>query len=108
MEELTRDGDYIESLIEFDGGQDFEAHMSFKVYEVESWNSENIPQERELYLKGTIKWDGCSHIYFGNEDNDGYIHMCGKGCFNKHIEIINALWELARTKIKGWYEEVAN
>ena len=102
MEELTRDGDYIESLIEFDEGQDFEAYMSFKVYEVEAWNSENIPQEKELYLRGTIKWDGCSNLDIGDH------HFCGRQGYDSHIKIVNALWELARTKIKGWNEEVAN
>jgi hypothetical protein len=28
----------------------------------------------EPLVKGTIKWDACSHLYFGNE---GYIHTCG-------------------------------
>ncbi len=27
------------------------------------------------YISGIIKWDGCSHLYFG--DRDGYIHACG-------------------------------
>lgn len=32
-------------------------------------------------LHGMIKWDGCSHVYFGDAENSGYIHMCGSNSF---------------------------
>lgn len=30
----------------------------------------------DVYLHGTIKFDGCSHNYFGDPDRRGYIHCC--------------------------------
>ena len=30
----------------------------------------------EVFFKGYIKWDGCSHVFFGDEQ--GYLHLCGK------------------------------
>lgn len=48
--------------------------MEFEVYEVISWEADNskAPCDTELYLKGAIKWDGCSHLYFGHK---GYLHL---------------------------------
>lgn len=30
----------------------------------------------DVYIHGTIKFDGCSHNYFGDPDRRGYIHGC--------------------------------
>lgn len=39
------------------------------------------PDEKEQILSGFIKWDGCSHLYFGDKEPDGgansYWHACG-------------------------------
>lgn len=47
----------------------------------------------ESYLTAMIKWDGCSHFNFG--DKDGYIHLCGQGCYAKHCALIKYLWDRA-------------
>lgn len=33
-------------------------------------------KEAQTLIKGLVKWDGCSHLTFG--DKDGYIHACGR------------------------------
>lgn len=33
------------------------------------------PHEAEPFIAGSVKWDGCSHMWFGNKD--GYLHLCG-------------------------------
>ena len=38
------------------------------------------------YMNGTIKWDGCSHIY-----SAGYWHMCGMSSFAKHVALMKYL-----------------
>jgi len=43
------------------------------------------------YMTGMVKWDGCSHYYFGDEE--GYIHLCGKGCIRGHIEIVDKVYK---------------
>jgi hypothetical protein len=30
----------------------------------------------DVWLRGSIKFDGCSHNYFGDSDRGGYIHGC--------------------------------
>ena len=94
-------------LIEYGKGN-LETDCSFEVFEVMSWSMENIPEEIELYVRGTIKWDGCSHIYFGGEQNeDGYIHMCGKHSFVNHCKLMAALWEVVTARIKKFDKETA-
>ena len=61
---LLCDGGYINFLIKIiTKGEDLQYRMEFEVYEVNSWECDdsNTPAETELYLEGTIKWDGCSH-----------------------------------------------
>jgi len=38
--------------------------------------------DAEPYVTGSVKWDGCSHYYFGR---DGYLHMHGA----EDIEVLN-------------------
>lgn len=92
-------------LIEFDEGQNFETRAEFSVFEVTSWIDDK-PCDIELYLKGTIKWDGCSHIYFGDEN--GYLHLCGKFYFDQHKKVIDAIWDVCSKKIIGFNENVAS
>ena len=45
-------------------------------------------EDGDDYISGTVKWDGCSHYYFGDE---GYLHLCGKQpikCLQETIEHI--------------------
>lgn len=100
---LSNDG-FCEFQIKLFG--DFEYAMEFEVYEVVSWEADdsNTPCDTELYIKGTIKWDGCSHLNFGDE---GYLHLCGKSYFVKHCKVITALYELAEKTIKQYDADVA-
>lgn len=82
----------------------FEYWCDFEVYEVTARSMDNIPRDIELYLEGTIKWDGCSHITFGDE---GYIHMCGKRYFDLHSKLMPILYETVRNKIEHYNKDVA-
>jgi len=106
MEVLIKDGDYVNYLIEFEEG-DFETSATFNVFEVTSWNADNNEVlDTEHYLKGYIKWDGCSHIWFGDEN--GYLHLCGKTYFERHKQVIDAIWDVCSKKIKGFDNDVAS
>lgn len=43
-------------------------------------------REPEIKLSGMVKWDGCSHINFG--DGDGYMHLCGLGDYENLAELL--------------------
>ena len=97
MEALIEKDGYINYLIETD--KDKEYNLSFKIYQVISWTGEknNDPGDIELFISGFIKWDGCSHLYFG--DGDGYLHLCGKAYFKELKEVLDAVWEKAEKEI---------
>lgn len=54
--------------------------------------------DKELYLKANIKWDECSHWWFGEEDkeNPGYLHFCGYNDHLRHVKLVGTL--IAKTK----------
>lgn len=50
-------------------------------------------EEAQTLFRGLIKWDGCSHVYFGDEE--GYIHLCGFDSWNYFYNALNRVWEYA-------------
>lgn len=86
------------------------ASVDFKVYEIigEQGKKFDIPiyegiggcgfddkstpdiKKANTYMTGRVKWDGCSHYYFGDE---GYIHLCGKGYIKSHAEIVEKVYK---------------
>lgn len=80
-----------------------EHYINFSIYEVCSWSSPKEPFEIELYIKGVIKWDGCSHIYFGRIGDDGnsdsYLHLCGKDDWKKHCDIMKWIYRTITSKM---------
>jgi len=99
FKEPTYGFDYIEFLIEWnDNGE----YNEFVIHNVHGWNVEtNLPDDLsdyDKYIKGYIKNDGCSHIWFGSED--GYLHLCGKDFFEQHCKILNAIYDICSKRIK--------
>ena len=100
MELLLEEDGFNLFLIEFIDNN-FEVSAKFNVFEVTSWGSNGREiADMELYLKGQVKWDGCSHIWFG--DKDGYLHLCGKDYFDRHNKVMSSIWDLCSKKIKKW------
>lgn len=46
--------------------------------------------EAEPYIKGSVKWDGCSHFNFGDE---GYLHLCGRDDIDKLANALSVIYE---------------
>jgi len=53
----------------------------------------------EILVKGSIKWDGCSHNTFG--DRNGYIHACSRSEMVRFGELFNKLFEIAQELMPG-------
>lgn len=69
-----------------------------EVLEVDGWTEAKAPEETRLYLRATIKWDGCSHVEFGEIENGkptGYLHLCGAFYWKRHCEIMQ--WAFMQT-----------
>ena len=100
---LARDG-YVRFFIEILKDTDY--FLSFNLYAINCWELDHTPivEEKEPYLTGYIKWDGCSHFNFGNQ---GYLHLCGEKSFIIHSEIIIYLFEIAAQLITKWENKTA-
>ena len=103
METLIKNGERITHLIECE--DDKHSSLNFKVHEVISWTMDNEVSDIEELLNGHIKWDGCSHIWFG--DNDKYLHLCGKSEFDKLKKVLDAVWDKAEKEIVIFDKELA-
>jgi hypothetical protein len=86
------------------------------VYEIVGRDENNLPMlgdicdgihdEPEPYLRGFLKWDACCHFYFGEADNQGYIHICGPENFRKHIDLFEYLLKRGREIVPGADEKM--
>jgi hypothetical protein len=52
------------------------------------------PDQAEVLVKGTIKWDGCSHNTFG--EGNGYLHACSRAEMVRFGELFNKLFDMAQ------------
>jgi hypothetical protein len=65
-----------------------------------SVDDEKQPIDYEPYLNCTVKWDGCSHLYFGAEretgdGRDAYLHLCGVNDYKNHFQLMRELYDYA-------------
>lgn len=70
-------------------------YAEFVVKEIVAWNLDGEPLRCEEYLECLIKWDSCSHFWFGDGDDDGYLHLCGVGDFINHVKLVRWLYNKA-------------
>lgn len=105
METLIKEKDYIKYLIITE--PDKYSSLEFTVWQVNSWNEENKPcmEDNEIFIRGSIKWDGCSNINFG--DADGYLHLCGNKYFKDMKNVLDAVWKKAEQEIETFNKEIA-
>lgn len=104
---LANEEGYPEFIISIFG--DCEYTMDFEVHQVMLWEADEnkTPSEKELYLSGFIKFDGCAHLTFGEAGGSGYIHMCGERGFKHHCQVMSAVYMLAESTIKNFNKESA-
>ena len=70
------------------------SQVEFEVEEIIGrTNEDNEIRETQPYLKCYIRWDSCSHFWFG--DGGGYLHLCGVEYYKKHVELIRWLYDKA-------------
>ena len=90
---------------------DLDYMIGFTVYKVTSWEMNGDICDTEQYLKGTIKWDGCSHWWFGEEEDgksDGYLHLCGYEHIKRHCELVDTIFKYCAENMKNFDKEVAD
>ncbi|WP_283747859.1 hypothetical protein [Bacillus thuringiensis] len=63
----------------------------FNIYKINASGSDNQDNDYygvEIIVNGMLKWDGCTHLRFGE---DGYVHFSETDdliCFNKALEFM--------------------
>lgn len=77
-------------------------YASFELEEVESWGGELDDLETSLYLKGSIKWDGCSRLEIGD---NGYLHLCGVELWKRHCRVMEWVYKEVSKLIKDFEED---
>lgn len=107
--DLTVKYSYEEHWVDFEAyeivarGQNENKSFDVLQYEKKNGNNEWVEniEEAQTLIHGAVKWDGCSHFYFGDEN--GYIHICGKRPMKNLIkameEIYNRSGELMESSI---------
>ena len=91
------------TVLGYEDGKYSDVSCEFKVRSISAWEADGskTPYEDEIeeYLNMTVKWDGCSHLYFGDEVEDGiynsYHHFCGADSFKKHVRLLHTLYNKA-------------
>lgn len=88
--------------------------VTFKVFSVSAWFPDENGKytydklEEEYYrpyLSAYIKWDGCSHVDFGEPENkgrDGYLHLCGVDAWKEHVGLMEWLYKEASRLIENF------
>jgi hypothetical protein len=71
----------------------YTSSITFKVARITSWGDNDAPLNGEHVLKVIIKWDGCSHFNFGDEN--GYLHLCGGIAFEQLGNLLRFLYHKA-------------
>jgi hypothetical protein len=106
METLIKDDDDLVTYL-IETSDDKSTSLNFKVYEVNSWdeNNNHHTDDLEVFLRGVIKWDGCSHIYFG--DHSGYMHLCGNASFQDIKKVLDTVWLKAEREILNFDKDIA-
>lgn len=86
-EEFTAHVDFVAALIEARGLPD-----ECPLYASAANPQEQVtdPHDAEHYIAGSVKWDGCSHLNFG--DTRGYLHLCGRDHFKKLADTLTTIY----------------
>lgn len=100
------------------------AHVDFYIYDVvahsqsalgvfdvreykkkDATSSEEVTtktEEAQPLIHGSIKWDACSHVHFGDE---GYVHLCGKESFEQISEALKRIFKEAGDILKEGHND---
>ena len=95
-------------------------HVDYAIYDIVGHTLENEPlwqktgevaspitvktlAEAEIYLHGSVKWDGCSNWAFDEQDRV-MIHGCSRDGVLRFGEVMARCWDLTRELCKNWVD----
>ena len=60
-------------------------------------------EDADVYLHGSVKWDGCSNWYFDQQDRV-MLHGCSRADLVNIGEVMAKCWDYARCNLESWDE----
>lgn len=81
------------------------------VYQATGWPCDgNGTVFCEPCLDFYLKWDGCGHynFRFADDDDDNYIHLCGRADLVRFAEMLPWLFDELAKRIPHWAADVAD
>ena len=57
--------------------------------------------EADVYLHGSVKWDGCSNWHFDEQDRS-LLHGCSREDLTKLGEVMAKCWDYAKENLESW------
>lgn len=86
-----------------------EYSMELRAYEYTAWDVDyKNPHDEESLFQIMIKWDGCSHLWLKDNDDDNYAHLCGFNCYERFSTAIKLVMEIASKEVESFDKEVAD
>ena len=83
-------------------------YMKARILWVQTWVPDDegtwIPDETELLIDGSLKWDGCANLQLG-EEGGHLLHFCGRAHARIVDRAIGFLYDLGAELIPGWQGE---
>lgn len=61
----------------------------------------NTLDEAQIYLSGSVKWDGCSNLNFDAQESC-MLHFCSLAGVQEMAAMIAKVYEIAKENIKRW------
>lgn len=72
---------------------------------VESGGGGRVPvdslEEAEVYLHGSVKWDGCSNWHFDEQDRV-MLHGCGRADVQRFGDVMAMCWDWTAKLLPSW------
>lgn len=102
----------------------YEYHVDFTIYDIAAWvqstkvgefDTPEWPErgtafggqtvaeleKAEVYLHGSVKWDGCSNWHFDEQDR-AMLHGCHRKDLTRYGEILAACWDWTAETLPSW------
>jgi hypothetical protein len=57
------------------------------------------PSEAQVFMSGSVKWDGCSNWWFDEQDTGVMIHFCGRDAATAVGRVMHKMYDLAAARM---------
>ena len=90
-------------IYDHEGGDDKGNYLFHKKGADDYPNPVESMNDADIFIHGTVKWDGCSNWYFDEQDNC-MLHGCSKEYIVRFGLILGECWELTKKLCPMWTE----